>query len=677
MTGALHFGIDVGGTFTDVVATHGDQVVTAKLSSTPDDPARAVLQGLASVLAQLGAAPADVTSLAHGTTVATNAALERKGAKVGFLTTAGFEDVIEIGRLQRSAIYDLATGPETPIFIAPREMRLGVTERVGPDGAIVTALDARSVTEALGRLVERGAQSIAIGYLFAHLNPANEQCTRDIVLARYPHMPVSLSSDVDPRFREYERFTTTLFDAYLKPAVAHYLHRLDQQLSANGPARFSVMRSSGGLCAAAEAASRPVTLLHSGLAAGVLGACAAAMESGFPDAITVDIGGTSCDVALTKNGVPSLRSETRLQTFPIRTPTIDVSTIGAGGGSIAWLDAAGGLHVGPESAGAVPGPACYGRGGTSPTVTDASLVLGYISADRFAGGTLRLDAAAARAAIAPLAHTLGLSIEDAAAGIHRILNAAMTDEIRRISLHRGEDPRHFALVLLGGGGPVHGAELGRDLGITQLVIPLVPGLLAAYGLLIAPTTHEQAHPFGHDLTDAAMPALRQACAALDQRGQAAFSGATPKASYTAYMRYAGQSHELEVPLSDLFNAAAIRESFERMHAQFYGRTSPDRAVQITGVAATHALPPRAAPVFQPPATGALAEAWRGNRPVYDWRQRRFAETPVYDRAALPASLHLQGPAIIEQLDTTTVVSAGTVATMARSGALLIDLRLRP
>ncbi len=678
MTDALHVGIDVGGTFTDVVAAQGDRVVTAKLSSTPDDPARAVMAGLDSALAQLGVTVAAVTSLAHGTTVATNAALERKGARVGFLTTAGFEDVVEIGRLQRSAIYDLATGPETPVFIAPRHARVGVIERVGPDGAVVTPLDEDSVAAAIDRVVTQGAEAVAVGYLFAHLAPAHERRSREIIQARYPDLPVSLSCEVDPRFREYERFTTTLFDAYLKPSVAHYLRQLDDRLAAAGRTRLQVMRSSGGLCPVGEAASRPVTLLHSGLAAGVLGACAAATAAGFPDAITVDIGGTSCDVALTKGGAASLRSETRLQTFPIRSPTIDVSTIGAGGGSIARLDAAGGLHVGPDSAGAAPGPACYGRGGTAPTVTDASLVLGYIGTDGFAGGTLRLDPAAARAAIAPLAHALGLSLEDTAAGIHRILNAAMTDEIRRISLHRGEDPRRFALVLLGGGGPVHGAELGRDLGIDQLVVPLAPGLLAAYGLLIAPVTHEQAQPFGHILTAEAMPALRRACAALDERGRAAFdAGAAPVASTTVQMRYAGQSHELEVPLLDPVDPEALRGRFERMHHQFYGRTSPDRAVQITAIATTHALAPGAAPAFQAAAGGTLAAARRGCRPVYDWRRRRFVDTPVYDRATLPTGMRLPGPAVIEQMDTTTLVPDGTVASMAPSGALLIRLGAAP
>ena len=668
----LHIGIDVGGTFTDVVAAYGRRLATAKLSSTPADPAIAVLRGLHDVLRQLGAAPDAITSLSHGTTVATNAALERKGARVGFITTAGFEDVIEIGRLQRTDIYDLATQSETPVFIAPRPMRLGVTERIGPDGAVVTALDEPAVHAAVDRLVREGATSIAVGYLFAYLNPVHEQRTRAIIAAYDPALLVSLSSDVDPRFREYERFTTTLFDAYLKPLVANYLGRLEQHLA--GAARFNVIRSSGGLCSAAAAAARPVMLLQSGLAAGVLGACATAVAAGYPDAITVDIGGTSCDVALTKAGRAGLRSETRLQTFPIRTPTIDVSTIGAGGGSIAWLDAAGGLHVGPESAGAAPGPACYGKGGTAATVTDASLVLGYVSADRFADGRVALDRQAARASIAPIAEALGLTIEDAAAGIHRILNAAMTDEIHRISLHRGDDPRDYALVLLGGGGPIHGAALARDLGIRRMVIPLVPGLLAAYGLLMARVTHEQMRPFGRVLDDAALPALAAACAMLDRQGRVALDTAT--ASFTAQMRYAGQSHELEVALPEPTAPGFIptlRQRFEQLHSQFYGRISPGRAIEITSLAATHAAAPPPAPVFEPPSVGDLARALTGSRPVYDDRQRRFVDTPVYERLALPAGTRLHGPAIVEQLDTTTILPAGASAAMTPSGALVVSL----
>jgi N-methylhydantoinase A/oxoprolinase/acetone carboxylase beta subunit len=667
-------GIDVGGTFTDVVAIDGNRLVVAKLSSTPDDPAVAVLRGLQDVLTRLGTTVDALDLVAHGTTVATNAALERKGARVGFLTTAGFEDVIEIGRLQRTAIYDLQAEAETPTFVAPRRARFGIPERVGADGQVIVKLDEAAVASAVDRLVQQeGVTAIAVGYLFAFLHPEHERRTREIVLERHPGFPVSISSEVDPRVREYERFATTLFDAYLKPLVADYLARLET----SGIQRLRVMRSSGGLCDVAEAANRPIALLQSGLAAGVLGACATAVTAGFTDAITVDIGGTSCDVALIANGVPGRRSEIRIGTIPVRTATIDVHTIGAGGGSIAWLDGSGGLRVGPESAGAVPGPACYGAGGARPTVTDASLVLGYIGADRFAGGSLRLDRSAAAAAISPLAAALGLTLEDAAAGIHRVLNAAMTDEIRRITLHRGADPREFALVLLGGGGPLHGAELGADLGIRDLIVPQLPGLQAAAGLLAAPFTHEQSIAFRDVLTPALAARLQEACGTLDRRGRAALGDAADLAArLSAHMRYAGQSHELEVPLPDTVGSdlvATLRRRFEQMHTSYYGRSNPDRAIEITGLMASHSVPAQPISLDRPPRRGSLVEAWRDDRPVYDWRRRAWQPTPVYDRDALPDDAVLAGPAIVEQLDATLLLPAGAVARVLPSGALLMRL----
>ena len=660
MTG-LRVGIDVGGTFTDVVGFRGHRMLQAKHPSTPHDPALAVLHGLADVMAQAGAGPEDLEFLAHGTTVATNAALERKGARVGLLTTAGFEDVVEIGRLQRTAIYDLDARAETPTFVAPRRRRLGIPERIGSDGGIVIPLDEPRVIAAIDWLVEEEAiEAVAVGYLFSFLDPKHERRTRALIAARYPGLPVSLSSDVDPRFREYERFATTLFDAYLKPRVEDYLRHLEASVAG----QLHVMRSSGGLGSVREVVANPVALLQSGLAAGVLGARAAAIEAGYPNAITVDVGGTSCDVALIKGGEPGRRNEMRLGTVPIRSPAIDVHTIGAGGGSIARLDGAGLLHVGPDSAGAVPGPACYGTGGNQPTVTDASLVLGYIGPDGFAGRRMRLDPAAARAAIAPLAEGLGLSIEEAAAGIHRVVNAAMTDAIRRISLHRGDDPRSFALLLLGGGGPLHGAELALDLGINDLVVPRVPGLLAAYGLLTAPVTREWSIPFRGLASDGLRHELQAACAPAHAQGS----------DVTAHMCYAGQSHELDVPVLDIQlddAMATLRARFELLHVRLYGRANPGRAIEITGLVAVGSCPPPPLPLPPPSGPSSLAGAHRGSRPVYDWRARRWIETPVYDRDSLPCGAALHGPAIIEQMDTTTVLPTGSIGRHAAGGALLI------
>lgn len=678
----IQVGVDIGGTFTDFVAIHGTRFVTAKVSSTPHDPTVAVLQGLRDMLAKLQVDLSAITRLAHGTTIATNAAIERKGARVGFICNAGFEDIVEIGRLQRSNIYDLATTPETPIFIAPRNRRVGVPERLGPDGGIVTALDEAAVTVAIKSLVEqKEITSLAVGFLFSYLNPVHERRVRNIVRGLYPALPVSLSSDVDPRFREYERFTTTLFDAYLKPLVSNYLDHLESFLGSDARRRFYVMQSSGGLSSAPEASERPVTLLKSGLAAGVIGACHAASTAGFSDIISVDIGGTSCDVALIKAGRPSLKSESAVGPCPIRIPVVEVSTIGAGGGSIAWLDAVDGLHVGPESAGATPGPACYGLGSSFPTITDASLVLGYISADTFAGGRLKLDARAAIASLEPLAKRLKLTVSETAAGMHRIINATMTDEIRRISLHRGEDPRHFSLLLLGGGGPLHGAALAEDLGVTTLVIPPFAGLLAAYGLLVADVTCQRLRPFRRLLDEATMVDLIALCNEIDDEGRKTLAKdiAIQRLHFelVAQMRYVGQSHELEVALPALHDVALagrIREEFEKQHIRVFGRSSPDRPIEFTALIATHAARQDALPNFTPPNEGAVPDALRGRRPVYFWQLHDFVDTPVYERKDLPSGAELIGPAIIEQFDTTSVIPPRATARVHNSGALLVTLK---
>lgn len=675
----LQIGIDVGGTFTDVVAAFGSRLVTTKVSSTPDDPSRAVLAGLDDVLGRIGCLRADVVRLAHGTTIATNAALEHKGARVGFITTQGFEDVVEIGRLQRSDIYDLAVRAETPIFIAPRRRRIGVPERVGPDGRIVTSLDESAVLAALDQLVRvEGATALAIGFLFSHLNPAHEIRVRDLARQHWRDLPISLSSEVDPRFREFERFTTTLFDAYVKPLVARYLGRVEDGLP-GGPGRFYVMQSSGGLSRASDARRQPVTLLKSGLAAGVVGACHEAAVAGQPDIISVDIGGTSCDVALVKGGEPTRRSETRIGLQTVRIPVVEVSTIGAGGGSIAWIDTAGGLHVGPESAGSDPGPACYGRGETRPTVTDASLVLGYISPDRFAGGHLALNPEAARAAIRPLADRLGLSVERTALGIHTILNAAMCDEIRRISLHRGEDPRRFALMLLGGGGPLHGAEIARDLGTPTLLVPPIPGLTAAFGLLVSDVVHEATAPFRRRLDTDSLRDLESLCMSLDGAGRDILcrdpSVRQIETSFTAQMRYVGQSHELDATLPPLDASDAlsvIRRTFEDQHVRLFGRRSPDRDVEFTAIIARHA-----SPQSPPDATWLRARHTAGTaprqRPVYFHERGRYVDIPVIDRATLAEDTKIEGPAVIEQFDTTTIIPLGAHALVLPSGSLRITL----
>ena len=533
----MEIGIDTGGTFTDIVCRavgHADRIL--KIPSTPDDPSRAVLAGVKQMLALAGAEAGSITRVVHGTTVATNAVLQRRGATTGLITTDGFRDVLEIGRQIRTAIYDLQLVPETPVFLAPGARRAEVQERLSSDGDVVVPLDEAGVERAADALVAAGCEAIAVCFLFSFLNPVHEERARAIIMARHPGLSLSLSSEVDPAFREYERTVVTAFDAYTKPVLSHYLTRMAGQLEDGGvSAPLQVMQSRGGVSAASTAAKRPVRLFLSGPAAGVIGGGQAARNNALKDVITLDIGGTSCDIALISDGKPLVRPDGRIAGYSVRVPMVDVNAIGSGGGSIAWLDAAGGLRVGPESAGADPGPACYGRGGERPTVTDASLVLGFLDPDYFCGGTVHLDPALAITSIEQhIAAPLGLSVAQAAHGIHRVLNAQMAEGMRLVSIRQGFDARDFALVPLGGGGAVHALPLAEELGIDTVVVPRHPGVLSAAGLLLAPIEHEVFVGFPADLSDTSADALRATLDRLDARCARLMDGRGRYAGKRAY-----------------------------------------------------------------------------------------------------------------------------------------------
>src|SRR5262245_42861826 len=434
-SGDVSIGVDIGGTFTDVVVRRpGARTRIMKIPSTRKDPSVAVLEALKQMEAEWALPPQEVARFVHGTTVATNAVLERKGACIGLVTTQGFRDVLEIGRQMRHQMYDLALDPETPTFLAPGRFRREIAERIGPKGEVLVRLDEAGLARAADELIAAGAQAIAVVYLFSFLNDAHERRAREIISARHPDVFVSLSCEVDPAFREYERTVVTAFDAYVKPVVDRYLENLAAGLAAAAvPAPLQIMQSRGGISGTATARLRPCRLFLSAPWAGVLGARMAGEAADARDLITVDIGGTSCDIALIEDGVPALRAEGRIDGYPVRVGMVDVNSIGAGGGSIAWLDGARGLRVGPQSAGAEPGPACYGLGGSEPTVTDASVVLGYLDPEHFAGGGMKLRPELGRAAIArALAGPLGMSVEEAALGIHRILNAQVAEGIRLV-----------------------------------------------------------------------------------------------------------------------------------------------------------------------------------------------------------------------------------------------------
>jgi N-methylhydantoinase A len=676
----VQIGVDIGGTFTDIVALDArGRLTLAKVPSTPKDLLDGIAAATTTVLAQAGAKPADVERFIHGTTIATNAVLEQKGAVTAVLTTEGFEDVLELGRMKRSRMYDLAMDPEVPTFLAPRRRRLGIRERLDAKGRVLVALNEDDVRAAVARLRAQGVQAIAVCYLFSFVNPAHERRTREIIAEIAPEISVSLSSDVDPTFREYERLCVTGFDAYLGPVVKRYLAGLADTLRGLGvPGVPLIMRSRGGIVSAALAAQQPVTLFLSGPAGGVIGAAFAAERAGVRDFVSLDMGGTSNDVAVVHDGRPLLASEGAIGPYPVRTPMVDVNTIGAGGGSIAWIDAAGGLRVGPRSAGAEPGPACYGRGGDEATVTDASVVLGYLNPTRFAGGSMTLDVMAAERAMAAVGRRLGVDAVAAAAGIHRVVNARMADQIRLVTIKRGYDPRQFVLVVLGGAGPVHGAALAAEMGMAEVLVPEAPGVLAAFGLLAAAIEHHHARTLQARTDAADLAAVNRCLAELDAAGQARMreegvAAREVRVAYAADMRYVGQAYELEVPIAAPVTAPSVPDivaAFHAVHERVYGYARAQQPVEFVNFRAVHTFPlPR--PVVAPAARsgGSLDVARLGSRPAYFGE---FVPTAIYERARLPLGVRVSGPAIVEQTDTTTVIPPGVVAIVDDAG----NLRLR-
>jgi N-methylhydantoinase A len=677
--GGLSIGVDVGGTFTDVVMRRAGQPTRIlKTPSTRADPSIAVLGALKQMETDWGLPASQVRRFVHGTTVATNAVLERKGACVGLITTRGFRDVLEIGRQMRHQMYDLALDPETPTFLAPGRFRREVSERVGPKGEVLAPLDEEGVARAADELIAAGAQAIAIVFLFSFLNDAHERRARAIVGTRHPGIPVSLSCEVDPAFREYERTVVTAFDAYVKPVVDGYIASLAAGLvSAGIAAPLQVMQSRGGIAGAATARLRPVRLFLSGPAAGVIGAKMAGEAAGLRNLISMDIGGTSCDIALIENGAPALRSEGRIAGYPVRVSMVDVNSIGAGGGSIAWLDAARGLRVGPQSAGAEPGPACYGLGGDAPTVTDASVVLGYLDPDHFAGGRMQLMPQLAREVIArALARPLNVTVEQAALGIHRIINAQVAEGIRLVSIRQGHDPRRFTLLPLGGAGALHACAIAEELGLERILVPRNPGVLSAAGLLAAPVEHEVSAALPRALKDLAMSEVRGMLDHLDMRCGALMAPENVLRDeitrhYFADVCYAGQGYHLEVPLDpDVAEPlAALMAAFDAAHDRIYG-FAPHAAVHLVNLRAVH----RAAGVENEP------EAWAPGRRAPPRRHARILlpeqggplEAAVHDRAALNARDTFAGPAIIEQDDTTTLVAPGWKGRVDRLGNLVLE-----
>ncbi len=676
----VEIGVDIGGTFTDVVCRRpGQASQILKLPTTRDDPGIAVLEAVRRLELMGALQGAQVSRFVHGSTVATNAVLERKGARVGLLTSMGFRDVLEIGRQFRQALYEVRLRPETPGFLAPRAFRLEIPERIDAKGQIVTPLDEAALLQAVDDLVARGAQAIAIVFLFAFLNPVHEQRAAALIRQRHPGLALSLSAEIDPAFREYERTAVTTFDAYIKPVVDGYLDRLQGGLSQAGVAApLQIMQSRGGLAGTEVARERPVRLFLSGPAAGVMGARNIGAREDLGDLISIDIGGTTCDIALIERGEPTVRTEGAIDGYPVRVSMIDINPIGAGGGSIAWLDGAGGLRVGPRSAGSEPGPACYGKGGTAATVTDASLLLGYLDPDYFAAGSVVLDVDLARTAITEtVAKPLGLGVAEAALGIHRVLNAQMAEGIRAITVRRGHDPRGFSLVALGGAGPLHAIALAEELGIRRVLVPPHPGVLSAQGLLDARVEHEVTMAFGHDLAKLTPSDLSEAYQGLDVQAQALMARENIKPGdctvrHHADVCFVGQSYHLSVPV-DLAGAdplAAIYEAFLETHDRINGHRfeAPARIVNLRTVHLAAKSGAGEEPA-RPPDGGEMIKA---HRAVHMPGGAGALEAPILDRAAMATGTKVSGPAIIEQADTTTLLTANWTARVAESRTLILE-----
>jgi N-methylhydantoinase A len=669
----LRIGVDTGGTFTDLVLIDPQSGAFRlhKLASTPDDPSRAIAQGVAELLAAHGALAAQVAYLGHGTTVATNAVIEGRLAKTALLTTAGFRDVIELGRQRRPDLYDL--DKDKPHPIATRDLRREVTERMQYDGTPLVPVDPAQVRALLADLAREGVEAVAVVLLHSYANPSHEQQVKALVAAHLPGVPVCASSDVLPEFREYERTATTLLNAALMPVMSRYLSALERRVRELGvPHRPHIMQSSGGIMGPTAAAEKPINTLFSGPSAGVIGAAHVGRLAGFADLITFDMGGTSTDVCLIEQGVPAFAHQRTIGGHPIKAPTLDVHSVGAGGGSIGWIDKGGLLKVGPRSAGARPGPACYGLGGREPTVTDANVILRRLNPAYLLDGRMRIDAARSAQAITErVATPLGLSLTDAAQGIVRIVNVNMQRAIRVISVERGRDPRQFTLVAFGGAGPLHAAELAREMGIPRVLVPESPGVLCALGLLVADIRADFGRTALMPGDDADPARLTAIFSELEEQAQAWLEreGIPPEQGLLARsvdMRYLGQDYELPVPaMGGALSAADVRVLVERFHTEHervYGYAAHDAPTQMVSfrVVASATVPK---PSFQTiDADGSdLAAARAGERAVYFAEAGGYVPTPVYRRARLGPGATLTGPAILEQMDTTTVVLPGQQA----------------
>ncbi|KYH27361.1 hydantoinase/oxoprolinase [Halalkalicoccus paucihalophilus] len=651
-----HIGVDVGGTFTDVALYTENDLTTAKVPST-DDQSVGVMAGIEKACEEAGISPEGIDAFSHAMTVSVNALLERNGAKTALVTTEGFRDVLEIGRQARPDLYDLDA--EKPPALVPRKRRYELDERATPDG-IERAVDEGEV-RALAREIDDGVESVAVCLLHAYAHDDNERRVAE-VLREELDVPISTSSEVLAEFREFERTSTTAVDAYVTPAIDSYVGRLAERAEKEGVPVPRIMQSNGGTAEADTVREHAVTTTLSGPAAGVVGAGATVENEG--GLVTFDMGGTSSDVSLVRDGEIERTTSAEIDGLPIGTPMVDVNTVGAGGGSIAWVDSGGALRVGPRSAGAEPGPACYGKGGERATVTDANVVLGYIGSETALGGEMTLDVEAAHDALADLADETGLEDAlEAARGVYRVANANMARAVRSVTVERGYDPRGFGLVAFGGAGPMHAVSLADSLDIERVIVPRPAGVLSAFGLLSADEKHDAVRTYRSPLAEAEPTEVEAVYSDLEDRVRAETATGEPGIQRAADLRYVGQSFELTVDVGG-FDAAELEERFHDAHGRSYGYRM-DEAVELVNLRAT-ATVPREAP---------RVDYAGGGDPVVGEREAYFPdagrrEATVYDRDRLAPGERVVGPAVLEQAESTTVLPPEWVGTIEADGTLV-------
>lgn len=680
-------GIDVGGTFTDVVLVDdvSGRIWSTKVPTTPADRVVGAMRGFKRILELSERAASDIGFIGHGTTMATNMIVEHKGARTALLTTAGFRDVLELRRVSRhdrADLYDLQF--DNPVPLVDRRWRLEVAERMRHDGSVETPLDMAGIAAVAKKIAASDIEAVAICFLHSYVNPEHEQQALSELKRLLPDRFVTASHEVNPEMQEYERTSSTVINAMLGPVCGRYIHNFESQLRETGFAgELLFMQSNGGLASLDVVAAKPIVLLESGPAGGVSAAVRSCEQAGVPGVLLGDMGGTTFDVSLIRELRPELRTHGLLHTHAVRAPTIDIDSIGAGGGSIAWIDSGGGVHIGPQSAGADPGPACYGRGGTRPTVTDCNLLLGYVDPDSFLGGEFKLDVKAAERAVHEhLAKPLNLSVLEAAYTVRVVANSLMAQAMRLMTIERGYDPRELAYMCYGGAGPVHAIDLAKELDIKEVIVPPLPGLFSAFGMVVADRQFDGQAAVETELNAMPQERIRSLCADLEQQARDAFGAALAGAEiewlHTADCRYAGQPASLGVDIDGKLLraggagnalAAHIQSGFERNHKRMWNFIKADQPIVLVNLRVQAKVRTGWRGTVRQ-GTGSTVAAQR-QRGVY--MEGRMQQLPVYQRAQLAAGQQVQGPAIVEEQSSCIIFNSGQMASIDATGNLRIAL----